>query len=88
MRDASAAEALLDSLELALTVGREHDCERHRGQVSRRAFPGRMHELCGLDASWKICPDDAVVRPTGFEPAVPKLLTLGLRPIGQTRMKF
>jgi len=60
-----------------------------RGQMSGRARTRGMDQLSRKCSRREIFSDDAVVgerraRLTGFEPAVPKLLTLGTPPVGQT----
>ena len=73
---------------MRLALDCQDDCECVGRQISRRAFAGCMNELGSLCPSWEIPPNDAVVRPTGVEPAGPEVLTLRLRPLGQTRMRF
>ena len=88
MRNCETPQLPLEVLDVSETSGGQSHGERVWRKISRGALAGSVNELRGLSPSREIFSQDAVVRlrarPSGVEPAVPKLLTLGPPPVGQT----
>ena len=86
MRNCQSPQLLLDREEVRLVASRQCHGDRGCWQVSPGALARSVDQLRSEDSTRKILPNDAIVgvRPTGVEPARPRVLTPGLHPNGQT----